>query len=887
MRRVPPALLFVVFLSMLLSAIPTAYGQQPIGTFTPGHALRATTTSGAYSDAGGAAGSTAFGQGYLTELGITGTGTPFCINSALISGPYYQFCLGASALGGGLISFNAYGGAAPLGLNIFLNGVSYPFPGPGSGNVIAPTSPTPTAGDAAIWNGGTTVKDGGLSAPHVASLTALSNSCVGSSGCPSGDLVYPAGVWRDDYASGVGAPPLFMRPASSPCSVNDGAACVNSADGKSWLGKFDSAGVDLREWGAIGNSTAGDNTTIAAADSAYGSGLVTVPLRITGTVYVLSAVIDNIPSIIGSGRSTCTLALASSASDTSDGLEYQGTGPFSFTDCTVSAPVYDPSAQSEPAGLELLRIGPPPPANGTQIQFVKLRDLNIVGGQTGIQVSGTKWLDADHIFTDRQYAFGLVVTDVFDGANLQTEHIRLSHISGRGEGQYCVSLPANLPSGAVMAPRDLIATDMTCDASGFIGQKYCWDFPTGTAYTEVVFRGVGTNCFNGGLETKKSNENTSAIPDVEQKVDIDLTYYTSIDSNQQAISIGHEQTSTNANDKGLSVYRVRTFYSPPAAWAASFNYDIGDVRQNGGNVYRVTQAGTAAGSGGPSGTGSSTDGTVIWQYVEAVPTNSVAAVSVGCELEGATDINLDCRVYGMAVGILAFPRGASNTTIERADIHFEGVVQNNCFETSSTVVGTFDRVRFLNWACRVLNLGEFSNNAALYFNGGGQTFTNFEIDGGSFVSEQNGIVFRDSSDNVNLSVTGDPRFEGGNSDIYVDGTGTAVIEIHGGFYKVDNSGSDAPFYATGSTATMDLNVSEPIGVSNASSGSYGSWAFASSAAGYVHPGGARTFVNGNSGTIPTTHCNYGDFVGSQTPGAGSEPVQGWYCSTPGTTWSTL
>lgn len=52
------------------------------------------------------------------------------------------------------------------------------------------------------------------------------------------------------------------------------------------------------------------------------------------------------------------------------------------------------------------------------------------------------------------------------------------------------------------------------------------------------------------------------------------------------------------------------------AWGGSTVYSVGTKRANGGNVYRVTTAGTSASSGGPTGTSSSiSDGTVVWEYL--------------------------------------------------------------------------------------------------------------------------------------------------------------------------------------------------------------------------------------------------------------------------------
>lgn len=145
-----------------LMSLPAA-AQSPkwAGTYTPGHAVMQ-SSQGVISDAGPAAGSSTLGAKYLTELGITNTGSPFCISDALINavGGYHQLCFGASALGGGLISFNAYGGATPTGLFFNINGTTYPFP-TGGGTVVGPV--TTVLGDVACWanTGGTLLNDCG------------------------------------------------------------------------------------------------------------------------------------------------------------------------------------------------------------------------------------------------------------------------------------------------------------------------------------------------------------------------------------------------------------------------------------------------------------------------------------------------------------------------------------------------------------------------------------------------------------------------------------------------------------------------------------------------------------------------------------------------------
>lgn len=61
------------------------------------------------------------------------------------------------------------------------------------------------------------------------------------------------------------------------------------------------------------------------------------------------------------------------------------------------------------------------------------------------------------------------------------------------------------------------------------------------------------------------------------------------------------------------------FYRAAAEpWKPTTFYPVGVYCYNGANVYRSIQEGASAGSGGPTGTGSSiNDGSVIWEYVQA------------------------------------------------------------------------------------------------------------------------------------------------------------------------------------------------------------------------------------------------------------------------------
>ena len=132
----------------------------------------------------------------------TATGTPLCVNDALTTGPYHQLCFGANSQGGGMISYNPFGGAANLPMQFNVNGVNYPFPPAGNGNVLGPASPPTIIPDVACWNAtnGTVLMDcatitsnGPSKNPQVHTWGSLFNadrSCItgGASGCFGGTI---------------------------------------------------------------------------------------------------------------------------------------------------------------------------------------------------------------------------------------------------------------------------------------------------------------------------------------------------------------------------------------------------------------------------------------------------------------------------------------------------------------------------------------------------------------------------------------------------------------------------------------------------------------------------------------------------------------------------
>lgn len=67
----------------------------------------------------------------------------------------------------------------------------------------------------------------------------------------SNTISYPGGVWRDDFANGAGAGPLWFLPESGTCAangrVNDGGSCVDAQGGNSFFAPNGSA-LDVRQF---------------------------------------------------------------------------------------------------------------------------------------------------------------------------------------------------------------------------------------------------------------------------------------------------------------------------------------------------------------------------------------------------------------------------------------------------------------------------------------------------------------------------------------------------------------------------------------------------------------------------------------------------------------
>ncbi|TXH15068.1 MAG: hypothetical protein E6R03_07975 [Hyphomicrobiaceae bacterium] len=147
----------MLFIAGTMAASSQSQNVRQSGAVTSGHGA-SWTTNGIIQDAGTS------DVGNLTTLGITGTGTPFCISETKVrTGEYHKFCLGLDSDGNADLSINGYGGATSE-LTITIDGVAYPFPQPIPAppiaatplrNIASGTTDTATTSDAngtIAWN---------------------------------------------------------------------------------------------------------------------------------------------------------------------------------------------------------------------------------------------------------------------------------------------------------------------------------------------------------------------------------------------------------------------------------------------------------------------------------------------------------------------------------------------------------------------------------------------------------------------------------------------------------------------------------------------------------------------------------------------------------------
>ena len=299
------------------------------GPLTPGHVLIA-DASGAATDGGDAA------AGNISELGITNDGgLALGINSGTVTGEYTQLGFRVSE-GSATIEVQSFNGAQAATLFIDINGVAYPFPGTGHGDVVGPGSAV--AGDLVSFAGttGTLIQDSGIPAARIVQGPSVSvegalpifsgtgGSILSDSAIPSVGLILSVPTiaalraviastlpviqcFVAGYHTGAdGGEGTFWYNAADTTSADNGGTIIVDACGRRWYRETQSQPISVNWFGAVGDGTTDDSAAVLAAVAAVvslGGGKVTFSAR----SYQLG---------------TTTLAVTSSS------VEFQGAGAF-------------------------------------------------------------------------------------------------------------------------------------------------------------------------------------------------------------------------------------------------------------------------------------------------------------------------------------------------------------------------------------------------------------------------------------------------------------------------------------------------------------------------------------------------------------------------------
>jgi hypothetical protein len=326
---------------------------------------------------------------------------------------------------------------------------------------------------------GGTLPSGNVQA--VGSEAALTASAITS---------YPNGVWRLDYATGIGAPPLYYLPSASACSLNagagDGGSQVPSSDGKCWLAKFGPE-ADLREWGADSTGSADSAPALGAAmaavkaviappgnftfNSAVSSSITTARgaklcgAGIAATVFnwpnANGGLIVGVPAL-SSGFTLCNISLTTSQAKSGTALTVNGANTLTTNVATTLENV-DIRGADGPLGSDSWQTG---------IALNSAAAVSIVGGDivglgafhgqgtTAISLLGSP----PSQYTAQVSIFGTEIagfqTAVYYGTNVQGVQISGAAIAGV---DYAVYLPASAASLSGLAlTGDSLACVVTC-----------------------------------------------------------------------------------------------------------------------------------------------------------------------------------------------------------------------------------------------------------------------------------------------------------------------------------------------------------------------------------------------------------------------------------------
>lgn len=660
---------------------------------------------------------------------------------------------------------------------------------------------------------------------------------------------------------------------------------VYTGSGFELLNPTFSSGNDVINADNLGIGTGDDTSIWNSIDAQIGA----VGSQLPKTVFVSkqtnvkNLAISNIAKLIGiKDRQTFTLASSSSSDFV---LWYVGTGPFDVENLSIACGIYDPQhPTTAPPGTYALLVQPS--STSQQVNNVTIRHVRTTGCQNGVVVRQTMYLDMEDIYNDRPWGFGWIVSDQNDSSTVHTRHIRIRDTYGVNAGQYCGSIPVNLPTTPTTTPLSPIDIDIRgvgCDGAGFINQKFCFDL-TGSSFTSGHFDGWGRNCYAGGMEIKRTIADSVGVPDALRNIDVSFRYDSNIDQGS-GVWWAFQITGASQAANKYSQVKGRLFvnYNAPDLRQENTTYEAGAVFQANGGTYKVATPGKTGLGTGPTTTGNGiSDGTAQVDYLQATPT--AATQMIAGTVEAITDAELQYTFNGTAYGVMLQNRGSSDKTIRRLTLSLRGWAERSCLRDSANASGPVEML-VVDGSCRTLSSSP-GFSVFSFGNKTGMAYTQFDLRGGPWYQAGEsylGVINLKAGSSLAGTIAGGVHMVASRGIILNQGNLDLIVGGGGVWDITSSNGRQAVYMDTGSSGTVEVGGVRLKSVVSSSTVAYDSWINLAGISANVF----GRFVRGFKSAAPTDHCNSGDLYWSAAPGVGGQPAQGWYCSTPGTTWTAF
>jgi hypothetical protein len=544
-----------------------------------------------------------------------------------------------------------------------------------------------------FWDGAAFQLLNSANGPHVADDAGLAQI---------DPLAYPLGISRLDFSAGVGAPALWFTGQTGTCVShnmnNDGGICRDGPGGNSWVSHPGPEGIDIREFGAVGQA---DDTPVGqAAINAMGlnswpAGVAKRLILPEGNIRFKSLTIASpgvklhgqgeygsttinggqqkaggsvVVPVAGIGDSASTIDVEA------DNVEIDG---ITFACQTYAA--YGAFAQPTDCGNQFVRVGTwdaSPSPNQFDQFTLKAR---FVGGVQGVRVYQTRDVDLEYR-AELQYSFGGVVSDQRNGYGVSTDtiHVKADCLLA---GQYCFSGPAVQAPDIVNLPARNMDIDLRCVGTGFLGDKGCADALTGSAFEAGRVRILSVNDRIAGEDKHIPATTDRMVPQAHRNIDIEVVVHNTLDAPTNIWTVAQGTDSPSATATAPTFYNthsaVRCFQAPPSARQSGMAVHAGDVYTVNGNTYQVVLDGTTDAAAAPS-LGNTpnfgvVDGTALVAYRNPTPDYVSSFPGHAClGVNSLSFASIDLEFHGVGYGFLIQPHGSTDDRISHVTVRAVG-----------------------------------------------------------------------------------------------------------------------------------------------------------------------------------------------------------------------